>query len=56
MYADHPALNGKSHRNAALFAEEKTRCVDACAFAGLYSAPRFTCDPFAYRALLTTPG
>ncbi len=56
MYADHSAFEGLHHRNAAFFPKETMQCVDACAFAGVYSAPRFTCDSFAYRALLITPG
>lgn len=56
MYADQPAFEGSYHRIAAFFPMEATQRVDACAFAGVYSAPRFTCDPFAYRALLLTPG
>ncbi len=56
MYADHLAFSGLHPRNAALFLKETVQRVDACAFAGVYSAPRFTCDPFAYRALLLTPG
>jgi len=56
MYADHLAFEGFHHRIAAFFPRELTQRVDACALAGVYSAPRFTCDPFAYRALLLTPG
>ena len=56
MYADHFAFEGLNHRNAAFFPEETMQRVDACAFAGVYSAPRFTCDSLAYRALLITPG
>lgn len=56
MYADHLAHKGHYLRNAAFFPPETTQRVDACALAGLYSAPRFTCDPLAYRALLTPPG
>ncbi len=56
MYADHSAFQGPRHRIAAFFPEETMQRVDACAFAGVYSAPRFTCDSFAYRALLITPG
>jgi hypothetical protein len=56
MYADHFAFSGSYHRIAAFFPRETMQRVDACAFAGVYSAPRFTCDPLAYRALLPTPG
>ncbi len=56
MYADHPAFSGLHPRTGAFFPQEATQRVDACAFAGVYNAPRFTCDPFAYRALLLTPG
>jgi len=56
MYADHAALPGTYHRIAAFFLKGMTQRVDACALAGVYSAPRFTCDPLAYRALLLTPG
>jgi hypothetical protein len=56
MYADHSAFQGPHPRIAAFFPKETRLRVDACAFAGVYSAPRFTCDPFAYRALLITPG
>jgi len=56
MYADHCAFSGLRPRTAAFFHQEMTQRVDACAFAGVYNAPRFTCDPFAYRALLLTPG
>lgn len=56
MYADHFAFSGHTHWNAAFFPPEPTQRVDACAFAGVYNAPRFTCDPLAYRALLLTPG
>jgi hypothetical protein len=56
MYADHSAFEGPHHRIAAFFPDGRTQRVDACAFAGVYSAPRFTCDPLAYRALLITPG
>ncbi len=56
MYADHLAFEGLHHRTGAFFPQETTQRVDACAFAGVYSAPRFTCDPYAYRALLATPG
>ncbi len=56
MYADHSAFSGHTPRTAAFFPQEATQRVDACAFAGVYNAPRFTCDPLAYRALLLTPG
>lgn len=56
MYADHLAFSGYHHRNDAFFPKETMQRVDACAFAGVYSAPRFTCDPLAYRALLPLPG
>lgn len=56
MYADHLAFSGHPSRIAAFFHQEMTQRVDACAFAGVYNAPRFTCDPNAYRALLLTPG
>ncbi|BBV98377.1 hypothetical protein STW0522PSE72_37280 [Pseudomonas monteilii] len=56
MYADHSAFEGPYHRIAAFFPDGRAQRVDACALAGVYSAPRFTCDPFAYRALLITPG
>ena len=56
MYADHFAFQGPHHRIAAFFPKGATQRVDACALAGVYSAPRFTCDSFAYRALLITPG
>ena len=56
MYADHFAFQGFHHRNAAIFPGEMTQRVDACALAGVYSAPRFTCDPLEDRALLITPG
>ncbi|QCI13886.1 hypothetical protein E6B08_22195 [Pseudomonas putida] len=48
MYADHPAFQGLYPRHAAFFSRELTQRVDACALAGVYSAPRFTCDPPAY--------
>lgn len=56
MYADHSALSGNYHRPGALFLQEMTQRVDPCALARVYNAPRFTCDPLAYRALLLTPG
>lgn len=56
MYADQLAFKGTYHRTAAFFPKETMQRVDACAFAGVYSAPRFTCDPLAYRALLPVPG
>lgn len=56
MYADHLALSGIHPGIAAFFHQEMTHRVDACACAGVYNAPRFTCDPNAYRALLLTPG
>ncbi len=56
MYADQFATTGSSHRIGALFLQEMTHRVDACALARVYNAPRFTCDPFAYRAFLLTPG
>ncbi|MBP2261088.1 hypothetical protein J2W83_002885 [Pseudomonas hunanensis] len=55
MYADHSAFSGKYHGTGAFFLQEMTQRVDACAFAKVYNAPRFICDPLAYRALLT-PG
>ena len=56
MRADHFAFSGSLPRTAAFFPQETMQRVDACAFAGVYNAPRFTCDPNAYRALLLTPG
>ncbi len=56
MYADHSAFSGLHPRTGAFFPQETMQRVDACAFAGVYNAPRFTCDPLAYRALLLTPG
>jgi len=56
MYADHSAFQGFLPQDRCVFSERTTQRVDACALAGVYSAPRFTCDPLAYRALLLTPG
>lgn len=56
MYADLSAFPGLPPRTGAFFHQEMTQRVDACALAGVYNAPRFTCDPNAYRALLLTPG
>jgi len=56
MYADHYAIDGSCHWTAAFFPEETTQRVDACALAGVYNAPRFTCDPLAYHAFSPTPG
>ncbi len=56
MYADHPAPVGLSLRTAAFCPEQTTQRVDACALAGVYNAPRFTCDPLAYHAFSPTPG
>ena len=44
MYADQFATTGSSHRIGALFLQEMTHRVDACALARVYNAPRFTCD------------
>ena len=56
MYAHYLASSGHSSRTVALFLQESTRRVDACALAGVYRAPRFICDPFAPRALLLISG
>lgn len=56
MYADHSAFPGFPPRTGAFFHQEATQRVDACACAGVYNAPRFTCDSYAYHALSPTPG
>ncbi|MNJ33239.1 hypothetical protein D3C81_650410 [compost metagenome] len=56
MYADFLPRLDPSLRNAAFCHKTLTQRVDPCASTGVYNAPRFTCDPNAYRALLLTPG
>ncbi|MNH20702.1 hypothetical protein D3C79_804850 [compost metagenome] len=56
MYADYPPRLHSFLRNGAFCHQTITQRVDPCASAGVYNAPRFNCDPNAYRALLLTPG
>ncbi|SDQ90823.1 hypothetical protein SAMN05216487_4588 [Pseudomonas sp. UC 17F4] len=56
MYADYLPRLEPFLRTGAFCRQTVTQRVDPCASVGVYNAPRFNCDPNAYRALLLTPG
>lgn len=56
MYAIHSPRQCLFPGTGAFGRQTNTQRVDSCASTGVYNAPRFICDPNAYRALLLTPG